>query len=285
MGIRRQFVEIPEKTIRTRLDGSARMTRTSSNRHRSLMCRASAHDGPVTNIGSDDAFGPSIRVVPRVLVVDDEPRIVSFVSRALSAEGFQVDGAHDGSRGLELATTGEYELVVLDLLLPSLDGETLLQELMEARPSQRVLVLSALSDVETKVRCLEFGASATFISKPFSLAELVARIRARLRQPASGPEQRLLHVRGVALDLTRRVASAGAGPVSLSEREFLLLEHLMRRDGEVCSRERLLADVWGYMFDPGSDVVDVCVGRLRAKLGADVIETVPRNVGYRFDAA
>lgn len=225
---------------------------------------------------------PSIRVVPRVLVVDDEARIVSFVSRALSSEGFQVDGAMDGARGLELARTGSYELVVLDLLLPSLDGVALLQDLMEARPSQRVLVLSALSDVETKVRCLESGAS-DYLSKPFSLAELVARIRARLRQPASGPELRALRVRGVALDLTRRVADSGAGPVSLSEREFLLLEHLMRRDGEVCTRQRLLADVWGYSFDPGSNVVDVCVGRLRAKLRPDVIETV-RNVGYRFDA-
>jgi DNA-binding response OmpR family regulator len=221
--------------------------------------------------------------VPRVLVVDDEARIVSFISRTLSAEGFQVDGAMDGARGLELARTGDYELVVLDLLLPMLDGVSLLQELMEERPSQRVLVLSALSDVETKVRCLESGAS-DYLSKPFSLAELVARIRARLRQPAAGPEQRVLRVRGVALDLTRRVADAGAGAVTLSEREFLLLEHLMRRDGEVCTRQRLLADVWGYSFDPGSNVVDVCVGRLRAKLGSDVIETV-RNVGYRFDAA
>jgi two-component system, OmpR family, response regulator len=220
--------------------------------------------------------------VSRVLVVDDEPMIVSFVSRALSAEGFRVDGATDGARGLELARTGGYELVVLDLLLPSIDGVTLLQELMESRPSQRVLVLSALSDVETKVRCLEFGAS-DYVSKPFSLAELVARIRARLRQPASGPDQRVLRVRGVTLDLTRRVANSGDGPVALSEREFLLLENLMRRDGDVCTRQRLLADVWGYSFDPGSNVVDVCVGRLRAKLGADVIETV-RNVGYRFDA-
>jgi len=220
--------------------------------------------------------------VSRVLVVDDEPMIVSFVSRALSAEGFQVDGASDGARGLELARTGGYELVVLDLLLPSIDGVTVLQELMESRPSQRVLVLSALSDVETKVRCLEFGAS-DYVSKPFSLAELVARIRARLRQPASGPDQRVLRVRGVTLDLTRRVANSGDGPVALSEREFLLLENLMRRDGDVCTRQRLLADVWGYSFDPGSNVVDVCVGRLRAKLGADVIETV-RNVGYRFDA-
>lgn len=219
----------------------------------------------------------------RVLVVDDEPMIVGFVSRALSAEGFQVEGATDGARGLELAKSGGYELVVLDLLLPSIDGVTVLRELMESRPSQRVLVLSALSDVETKVRCLEFGAS-DYVSKPFSLAELVARIRARLRQPASSPDQRVLRLRGVSLDLTRRVASSGEGPVSLSEREFLLLEYLMRRDGDVCTRQRLLADVWGYSFDPGSNVVDVCVGRLRAKLGADVIETV-RNVGYRFDAA
>jgi two-component system OmpR family response regulator len=221
--------------------------------------------------------------VPRVLVVDDEPRIVDFVSRALSAEGFRVDGALDGARGLELARTGAYELIVLDLLLPALDGESVLQGIIEARPSQRVLVLSALSDVETKVRCLEFGAS-DYVSKPFSLAELVARVRARLRQPASGPEQRLLSVRGTTLDLTRRVADSGHGPVSLSEREFLLLEHLMRRNEEVCTRQRLLADVWGYSFDPGSNVVDVCVGRLRAKLGAGVIETV-RNVGYRFDAS
>jgi two-component system, OmpR family, response regulator len=123
--------------------------------------------------------------VPRVLVVDDEPRIVSFVSRALSAEGFQVDGALDGSRGLELARTGEYELVVLDLLLPSLDGVTLLQEIMEARPSQRVLVLSALSDVETKVRCLEFGAS-DYVSKPFSLAELLERLHAAIAASVPG---------------------------------------------------------------------------------------------------
>ena len=104
----------------------------------------------------------------RVLVVDDEPRIVSFVSRALSAEGFQVDGASDGIRALELASSGSYELVVLDLLLPHMDGMSVLQELMETRPDQRVLVLSALSDVETKVRCLEFGAS-DYLSKPFSL--------------------------------------------------------------------------------------------------------------------
>jgi DNA-binding response OmpR family regulator len=220
--------------------------------------------------------------VARVLVVDDEPRIVDFVSRALSAEGFQVDDAQDGMRALELAKTGSYELVVLDLLLPHLDGVSVLEDLMESRPDQRVLVLSALSDVETKVRCLEVGAS-DYLSKPFSLAELIARVRARLRQPAGGPRHRFLRAGGVTLDLTRRVAEAGGRRVTLSEREFLLLEHLMRQEGEVCTRQRLLADVWDYSFDPGSNVVDVCVGRLRAKLGGDVIETV-RNVGYRFNA-
>jgi two-component system OmpR family response regulator len=220
--------------------------------------------------------------VTRVLVVDDEPRIVGFVSRALAAEGFQVDGAQDGIQALELASTGSYELVVLDLLLPRLDGMSVLQGLMENRPDQRVLVLSALSDVETKVRCLEFGAS-DYLSKPFSLAELIARIRARLRQPGTGPRHQLLRGGGLTLDLTRRIVEVDGRQVTLSEREFLLLEYLMGQEGEVRSRQRLLADVWGYSFDPGSNVVDVCVGRLRAKLGGDVIETV-RNVGYRFNA-
>jgi DNA-binding response OmpR family regulator len=218
----------------------------------------------------------------RVLLVDDEPRIVSFVSRALSAEGFQVDSALDGMRGLELARTGRYQLVVLDLLLPGRDGVSVLEDLMESRPHQRVLILSALSDVNSKVRCLQLGAS-DYLPKPFSLAELLARVGARLRQPASGRDDRFMNVGGVRLDLVRRVADAGGGAVALSAREFHVLQHLMLRRGEVCSRQQLLADVWGYSFDPGSNVVDVCVGRLRSKLGADAIETV-RSVGYRVQA-
>ncbi len=216
-------------------------------------------------------------------MVDDEPRIVSFVSRALAAAGFQVDGALDGRRGLELARTGAYELVILDLLLPGIDGQTVLARLMEARPEQRVLVLSALSDVESKVRCLDLGAS-DYLAKPFSLEELVARVRARIRQPAPDPARRLLRAGRLTLDLLRWEADAGNGPVTLSRRELLLLQRLMMRPGEVCSRQTLLADVWGYSFDPGSNVVDVFVGRLRAKLGADVIETV-RGVGYRVPPA
>jgi two-component system OmpR family response regulator len=220
--------------------------------------------------------------VTQVLVVDDEPRIVDFVSRALAAEGFGVDRASDGIRALEMARTGRYQLVVLDLLLPGKDGVSVLEELIEARPEQRVVVLSALADVENKVRCLELGAS-DYVHKPFALSELVARVRARLRQPASGPGERYLELGGITLDLVRRAADRGDGPVPLSEREFLLLRHLMNVQGRVSTREELLSEVWGYSFDPGSNVVDVCVGRLRSKLGGDVIETV-RNVGYRFNA-
>jgi DNA-binding response OmpR family regulator len=218
----------------------------------------------------------------RVLVVDDEPRITGFVSRALSASGFRVDTALDGPRGYELASTGRYGLVILDLMLPGRDGVSVLEDLIEARPQQRVLVLSALSDVESKVRCLEIGAS-DYLAKPFALAELVARVRARLRQPAVGRGERYLPLGRVTLDLLRRSAEADGVEHPLSEREFLLLRRLMLDGGEVCTRQQLLSDVWGYSFDPGSNVVDVCVGRLRAKLGADVIETV-RGVGYRFDA-
>ena len=218
----------------------------------------------------------------RVLIIDDEPRIVDFVSRALAAEGFRVDSAPDGIKGFELARSGRYELVVLDLLLPGRDGVTVLRQLMDARPEQRVLVLSALTDVRNKVECLELGAS-DYLPKPFAMAELVARIRARLRQTTSGPDERYLRRGAITLDLVRRVADAGTGWVMLPEREFLMLRNLMLRAGDVCTRQRLLEEVWGYDFDPGSNVVDVCVGRVRAKLGPDVIETV-RGVGYRFAA-
>jgi DNA-binding response OmpR family regulator len=219
----------------------------------------------------------------RVLVVDDEPRIVSFVSRALAAEGLSVETAGDGVRALDLVLARRYDLVVLDLLLPGLDGVSVLQRILDHRPDQRVLVLSALSDVDSKVRCLELGAS-DYLPKPFALAELVARVRARLRQPGAPPVPRILVVGPVTLDVIRRVAHGERGVASLSEREFLLLQHLMHRGGEVCSRAELLAQVWGYTFDPGSNVVDVTVGRIRSKLGSAVIETV-RNVGYRIVAA
>jgi DNA-binding response OmpR family regulator len=218
----------------------------------------------------------------RVLLVEDEPRIASFVSRALTAEGISVDTAYEGTKGLTMAQTGRYQLVILDLLLPGTDGFSVLGGIMEHDPRQRVLVLSAIGDVDAKVRAFDGGA-ADYLPKPFSLPELLARVRARLREPDSMPLDRELRAGSVRLDLMRRTASAAGNEVTLSEREFLLLQALMQSRGEVCTREQLLQDVWGFSFDPGSNVVDVYVGRLRAKLGTETIETV-RNVGYRIDA-
>lgn len=221
--------------------------------------------------------------MPRILVVEDEVRIASFVSRALTAEGFGVDCASEGERALVLARSGLYELVILDLLLPGLDGVSVLRRILEHNPEQRVVILSAMSDVDNKVRCLDIGAS-DYVAKPFALSELLARVRARLRQaPAPAPD-RFLRVGSVALDMLRRVADAGSGPVSLTEREFALLQFLMRAEGEVATRNRLLEDVWGVSFDTGSNVVDVTVRRLRSKLGEDIVETV-RHVGYRLNVA
>jgi two-component system, OmpR family, response regulator len=218
-------------------------------------------------------------VVGRILVVDDEPRIVSFVSRVLAAEGYGVDTVGDGPTALRTAMTGIYDLVVLDLLLPGLDGTAVLAELTEARPHQPVLVLSAVSGVEDRVRCLRLGAS-DYVVKPFAISELVARVHALLRARGRPDADEVRSIGGIALDRRTRRADAGHGPVHLSEKEFLLLLHLMDRSPEVCLREELLADVWGLPFRPGSNVVDVCVGRLRQKLGNDAVETV-RSLGYR----
>jgi two-component system, OmpR family, response regulator len=227
----------------------------------------------------------------RILMIDDEPGIRRMVSRALSTAGFEVDCAADGPTGLAMASEGRHELVLLDLMLPGIDGVGVLRGLMAARPAQRVLVLSAIGDVTSKVRCLELGAS-DYLPKPFAVAELIARVRARLRQPGMEPStreaasdgERWLRGGGVALDTARRIAEFQDKSVVLSHREFLLLRHLMRKAGDVCGRDELLTDVWGYSFDPGTNVVDVYVGRLRAKLAARLIETV-RNVGYCFISA
>ncbi len=217
----------------------------------------------------------------RILLIDDESRILDFVKRGLQAEGYSVDSAIEGADGLALALSSHYDLVILDLVMPGLDGRGVLRELLSRKPSQAVLVLSALSDTATKVACLELGAE-DYLAKPFSLDELLARVRARLRGVARTSATTIRAGRFV-LDLLRREVDTGGGPVPLSEREFLLLQELLRNAGATVSKERLLSSVWGYHFDPGSNVVDVYVRRLRAKLGADVIVT-ERGVGYRVDA-
>jgi two-component system, OmpR family, copper resistance phosphate regulon response regulator CusR len=192
-----------------------------------------------------------------------------------------VDAAREGTEGLRMALSTTYDLIVLDLVMPVLDGHAVLRRIMEAKPSQPVLILSALNDTASKVSCLERGAD-DYISKPFSLDELLARVRARLRTAARSSATHI-SVGSLTLDLIRREADVGGGPVPLAEREFLLLGELMRNAGRTASKERLLSSVWGYHFDPGSNVLDVYIRRLRTKIGAETITTV-RGVGYRIDA-
>ena len=216
---------------------------------------------------------------PRILLVDDEPRIRDFISRALETAGYAVDAACSGAEGLRQAVAGDYGLVILDLIMPDMDGRVFLAELLRERREQGVLVLSCLADVTTKVDCLELGAQ-DYLTKPFSLAELLARVRVRLRDDAH-PLNEVLRVGDLVLDVGRLEANNGHGPVALTRLEFLLLRELMEHAGQSVGKGQLLASVWGYDFDPGSNVVDVCVRRLRSKLGFELIKTV-RGEGYRL---
>jgi DNA-binding response OmpR family regulator len=230
----------------------------------------------------DVTFGRASRERARLLVLGEEPSVVDFVSRALRAQGFGVDGAPDVARGIGLARTGEHDLVLVDLSTGG-DGDAATLRAVTATERERpVVVLSTRTAVEFKVRCLDLGAS-DYITRPFALVELVARLRARLRHVQSSGE-RFIQVGRITLDLDRHAADAGAGQVALSHREFKLLLHLMRRAGSPCSREQLLAEIWDTEFDPGTNVVDVYVRRLRRKLGGDTIET-RRKVGYAVRSA
>jgi len=228
-----------------------------------------------------------VRVVSaamQILVIEDEPRILAFLARGLEAEGFRVDGAANGPDGLKQALACPYDAVVLDLLLPGLDGLSVLRELHDQRPDVPVVIVSARSDLPTKLRGFGLGAS-DYLAKPFALDELVARVRVQLRRQPAKRDENIVRAGSLTLDLARRQARMGTLVADLSDREFRLLHHLVEHAGTIVSRERLLSEVWGYHFDPGSNVVEVCVRRLRKKLGAEApIETV-RHAGYRLRAA
>ena len=217
--------------------------------------------------------------MPHVLVIEDDDGLSEILVRALGNDQFDLTVANRGLHGLELAAAKKFSLVILDLLLPDIDGISLLSRLMSARPEQQVMVVSALSNVEAKVRCLDLGA-ADYLSKPFALDEFVARARARVRLGTHESGQ-ILSRGTVTLDVQRRTATCIGRLVPLSTREFFLLEYLMRHEGGVCTRESILHDVWGYAHDPGTNVVDVYIRRLRQKIGELRIGTI-RNVGYSF---
>src|SRR3984957_6583975 len=199
----------------------------------------------------------------RILIVDDEPKIRSFIGRALTAAGYTTEFAASGTEALRSCAAARYDLIILDLVIGDMDGRQVVGRLLSARPDQAVIVLSCLADVATKVDLLEHGAQ-DYLTKPFSLAELLARVRVRLRGE-------VIRAGEVTLDVARLMADIGAGPVHLTRLEVLLLRELA---GHSVSKGELLATVWGYDFDPGSNVVDVCVRRLRSKLGFDLIKTV-----------
>jgi DNA-binding response OmpR family regulator len=231
-------------------------------------------------------------LAPVILVIEDEPGIVDFLDRGLRAQGFEVQAELDGESGLERALRESFDLLVLDLLLPGRSGLEVLAAVHEAKPELPVIVLTALDEVEERVAGLDAGA-ADYLTKPFSLHELAARIRAQLRVAAQS-QRTILRAGRLEVDLiTREVRYAGQ-LVRLSTTEFELLTYLMRNHHKALSREQILRAVWGYEYDPGTNVVDVYVGYLRRKLRAAAKEDVGianrspivtvRSVGYRFDA-
>jgi two-component system, OmpR family, copper resistance phosphate regulon response regulator CusR len=217
--------------------------------------------------------------VTRILIAEDEVHIASFLEKGLTANGFATSTAADGVSASSLARDADYDLMILDLGLPGRDGLDVLADMRRRGEHMPVIVLTARDAVPDRVAGLELGAD-DYVTKPFSFEELLARVRARLRDDRH-EEATMLRVGDVTLDLRTRRVDVDGRSVELTAREFALAETFMRHAGQVLSREQLLSHVWGYDFDPGSNVVEVYVRYLRRKVGGDRIETV-RGMGYRF---
>jgi DNA-binding response OmpR family regulator len=215
----------------------------------------------------------------RILIVEDERRIASFIEKGLRAKGFVTAVADRGREGLSMARTGGFDLVILDLGLPDVDGMEVLRELRE-ESRLPVVILTAREGVIDTVQGLDSGAD-DYVTKPFRFEELLARVRVRLREERA-PEATTLRAGDASLDLRTRRVTVGERSIELTAREFALAETFFRHPGQVLSREQLLSQVWGYDYDPGSNVVDVYVGYLRRKLGEDRITTA-RGMGYRLE--
>jgi len=217
----------------------------------------------------------------RILIAEDEDRVAAFVEKGLRANGYTTTTVRDGPSAVGLARDDDFDLFILDLGLPGLDGLTVLRTLRGQGHRLPVLILSARDDVSDKVAGLELGAD-DYLTKPFRFEELLARVRVRLRDEGT-QEQTVLKVGDLSLDLRTRRATVDARQVELSAREFAMLEVFLRHHDQVLSREQLLSHVWGYGHDPESNVVDVYVGYLRRKVGRQRISTV-RGMGYALHA-
>ncbi len=223
----------------------------------------------------------------RALVVEDDARIADFVSNGLREAGFVVDHASDGESGLHLATSASHDVAVVDLMLPRLDGLSLIQQMRQQGVHTPVLILSAKHTVDDRVAGLKAGGD-DYLTKPFAFPELLARTEALIRRATNAPVATRLSVGDLTLDLVSRTATRDGRTIELRPREFTLLEYLMRNAGRVVSKTMILAHVWDYSFDPGTNVVDVLVFRLREKVdrGFDtrLLHTV-RGVGYVLKVA
>jgi DNA-binding response OmpR family regulator len=217
--------------------------------------------------------------VNRILVVEDEPRVVAFLEKGLKAAGYTTLAVGDGRSAAAMARDDDFDLVVLDIGLPGIDGFEVLRQIRDRGERLPVIILTARDSVNDTVSGLDSGAD-DYLTKPFRFEELLARVRARLRHDGTA-EPTDLRAGSISLDPRARRVTHDGRPIDLSAREFALLETLMRHPDQVLSREQLLSQVWGYDFDPGSNVVDVYVGYLRKKLLPDLIETV-RGIGYRL---
>lgn len=221
----------------------------------------------------------------RILVVEDDPKIASFVVKGLKQGGFAVDHAAEGQQGLDLALSTAYDAIVADVMLPKLDGLSLVQRLRVAGGRSPVLFLSAKATVDDRVRGLQAGGD-DYLTKPFAFSELQARVQALIRRASQATEASRLTVGDVTLDLLGREVTRGGERVELQPREFSLLEYLLRHAGRTVTKTMILEHVWDYSFDPQTNVVDVLVHRLRAKVDPDRrrLHTI-RGVGYVFRPA
>jgi two-component system copper resistance phosphate regulon response regulator CusR len=219
--------------------------------------------------------------VTRILIAEDEAGIASFLQRGFEAEGFTAKVADSGDDALALARSGEFDLLILDLGLPEVDGLTVLEELRREGRRLPVVILTARDSVADTVVGLDTGAD-DYVTKPFHFDELLARVRARLR-PERAPDAVMLTVGAASLDLRTKRAFVDGEMVELSAREFALARLFFEHPGQVLSREQILSNVWGYDFDPGSNVVDVYVSYLRKKLGSQRLRTA-RGMGYVLEA-
>lgn len=282
-------------------------TETTARTHDQVLQGQGPHDQGRNSLGRNRERCRRREAAPRVLVIDADPELRDALSATLDRAGYAVDAVGTATAARQRTLSGSYSLVILDLLLPDEDGQVLLRNLVRARPRQVVIVVSSVSDTGTKVSCLKLGAR-DYVTKPFSPQELIARMQLRLQPFGSGwtahvPPQGdlpgqgslpgqgglrqetakagLVVMGGLRLDVSRLTADAGAGPVRLTRTEFLLLMKLAEHADRPLAAQRLLAEVWGYAFEARSNVVGVCVRRLRSKLGSWLIETV-RGEGYRL---